>query len=80
MRVCGHGRDPHGWILAREQQRRHGRQGRLVAPLGEQGSHQASALVRADYLGDIPEGCERLAVGDTVALIALPRATRRVER
>ena len=52
----------------------------LVAPLEEQGSHQASALARADYLGDIPETCERLAAGDAVALIALPRASRRSAR
>ena len=48
----------------------------LVAPLDEQGSHQASSLARADYLGDIPEACEHLAAGDLIALIALPRATR----
>lgn len=48
----------------------------LVTPLREQGSHQASALAQSDYLGDIPEECERLDAGDLVSLIALPRATR----
>lgn len=50
----------------------------LVAPLREQGSHQASALARCDYLGDIPEECEHLDAGDLVALIPLPRAARRL--
>ena len=52
----------------------------LVAPIDEQGSHQASALARCDYLGDIPEECEWLDAGAEIALIALPRAARSIER
>lgn len=48
----------------------------LVRPLREQGSHQVSALAQSDYLGDIPEECDRLEMGDLISLIALPRAKR----